>query len=166
MATAQGSPMRRSILALLIMSRVLAVCAVLAGLAAGLLASTILVGFTCFDSCPSRTDFLSRMPAEARLLIPCVVLAALALLFFLAYCLDTRQPRRANVAILFFLAGGLIGVAALAGLVQIAHATLPIHEDSPEFAHAVVGWAQLWGLSLLLVAVVWSGVLAALLWRR
>jgi hypothetical protein len=158
--------MQRFVPALLVASRVLAICAVLAGLIAGLLASTILVGFTCFDSCPSRADFLNRMPAEARLLIPCVVLAALALALFLAYCLDTRQQRRANVATLFFLVGGLSGVAALAALVKIAQATLPINEDNPQFAQAVVGWAQVWGVSLLLVAVVWSGVLAALQWRR
>jgi hypothetical protein len=46
--------MRKVVQFLLFASRGLAVCAVLAGLGAGLFEATFDAGFVCFDTCPSR----------------------------------------------------------------------------------------------------------------
>ena len=157
--------MQRVVPSLLIAARVLAILAVLAGLTVGLLANA-LVTFICFDTCPDAEGYFSRVgPAAARLLVLCVALATLALSLFLAYCLATRQYRRAVIVFLVFLGGALLGVAALNALLQYARATLPV-EDGVLFGHAVVEWARQWALAILLIAVVWSGGLACLEWSR
>ena len=148
-------------------SGVLAICAVLAGLAAGLFMATFGSALICFDTCPTREDFFSpRGPIAVQLMTPCVVLAVLALVAFVAYCLVTRQGRRVVMPILFLLVGGLIGFAALDALLQHGQATLPVGEDGLVAETPAQAWAQLWGLALTLVAGAWSGVLAYLQWRR
>lgn len=157
--------MQRIAPSLLVAARVLAILSVLAGLAAGLLANA-LVTLICFDSCPDAEGYFSMVgPAAARLLTPCIALAALALALFLAYCLATRQFRRAVIVFFVFLVGVLLGVAALNALLQHARATLPV-EDGVLFGHAVVEWARQWALAILLIAGVWSAGLACLEWGR
>jgi hypothetical protein len=149
----------------LIAARVLAILAVLAGLAAGFLANTF-TAFTCFDTCPAAEGYISNVGQGAiQLLTPCVALATLALALFLAYCLATRRFRRAVMVFLVFFVGVLLGVAALNALLQHARATLPI-EDGVLFGHAVVEWARQWALAILLIAGVWSGGLPCLEWGR
>ncbi|MGZ3666232.1 MAG: hypothetical protein ACXVDA_17315 [Ktedonobacterales bacterium] len=146
-------------------SQGLALCAVLAGLAAGFLEAVVGATLICVDTCSSRDDYFSHLGADvARVMTPCVVLEGLALAAFLAYCLATRQARRALTPVLFFLVGGLIGVAALNALLQYGQATVPVGEEGFLIAASAETWAWLWGLALLLVAGAWSGVLAYLQW--
>jgi hypothetical protein len=160
--------MQRVVPAVLIASRVLASLAVLVALLEGLLLSTLVVGFTCFDSCPTRAQFFSnRVLGTLTLLSPCIVLAALALALFFVHCFATRQLRRALIVLLFFLLGGLLGVAVLTALAQYGQATPPVDEESDVLvAGPVVAWAQQWGLAVLLIGVVWSGGLSGLQWGR
>ncbi len=159
--------MQRVIPSLLIAARFLAILAVLAGLFVGYAAATIGASFTCFDTCPTRDDFFSRfIPGATRLMLWCVALAALALLLFLVYCLATRQLWRAFIVFLVFFAVGLLGVAVLNALVQQARTTLPINEDGVLVEDSAVAWASMWGGTLLLVAMLWSGSLACLEWGR
>lgn len=147
-------------------SRVLAICAVLAGLAPGLL-TAMFRGFVCFDTCTTREFYFSYAgPTAVRVMTPCVVLELLALAVFLAYCLATRQARRAVIALLFLLVGGLVGGGVLNALLQHAQATLPVEEDGVLVRGPVEAWVGLWGLSLGLVASTWSGVFARMQWRR
>jgi hypothetical protein len=157
--------MRRAGPLLLFAARYLAILSALAGLAAGCLASTFAT-LICFDSCPTRNDYFSRLlPGALTLLAPCAALATLALVLFLAYCFATRQSRRAIIALLYFLAGGLVAVAALATLAQIGKSTLPTYEEGALVEGSAVGWAQMWALALIVVAVAWSGILAYLIQR-
>lgn len=145
-------------------SRGLALCAVLTGLAGGFLETVVGATIICVDSCSSRDTYFSHLGAGvARVMTPCVVLEVLALAAFLAYCLATRQARRAAMSIFFFLVGGLVGVVALDALMLHGQATLPVDEGILIAASAET-WAWLWGLALLLVAVAWSGILAYLQW--
>lgn len=159
--------MRQVVQSLLFASqRFLALCAVLAGLAAGLFALSFGTAFICFDTCPTREFYFAHLgPGTVQLMTPCIVLEVLALAAFLVYCLATRQPRRTIRPILFFLLGGLVAVAALDALLQHAQATLPVNSDGLLVESAVETWAQLWGLSLTLIAGAWSGVLSRLQWR-
>ena len=154
---------------LLFASRGLAVCAVLAGLGAGLLAYWA-SGLVCFDSCPTRASYFASLePGTVRVLAPCVVLEALALAVFLAYCLATRQTRRAVISLLFLLVAGAVGVVALSALVQHAQATLPVWGgDAGDLLREapLVAWTTQWGLALTLAAGVWSGIPALTQWRR
>jgi hypothetical protein len=101
------------------------------------------------------------------LLSPCIVLAAVALALFFVYCFATRQLLRALIVLLFFLVGGLLGVAVLNGLAHYGQATLPVYEEGGVLvAGPVVAWAQQWGLAVLLIGVVWSGGLSGLQWGR
>ena len=146
--------------------RGLAICAVLAGLAPGLLAVTF-GGFVCVDSCPTRSDYFARLgPNTVPWMTPCVVLEMLAVAVFLLYCLATRQARRAVLALLVLLVGGLVGVAALSALAQHAKATLPGDVGDLLVEGPLGAWERQWGLALMLVAGAWSGVLAYLQWRR
>jgi hypothetical protein len=100
---------------------------------------------------------------------PCVVLAVLAMAVFVAYCLVTRQTRRAVLVLLVLLVGGLAGVAALYALLQHAQATLPsysVSDGGTLLPDQLRAWQVEWGGAFILVAGVWSGVLAYLQWRR
>jgi hypothetical protein len=156
--------MRRVAPILLIAARFLGILALLTGLFLGLIAAGPGASFTCFDTCPTRDDFFSTfVPAAARLMLWLVAVAALALVLFLAYCLATRQPWRALIVLLVFVAGGLLGVAILYALVEQARATLPVNEDGLLVDSS---WASRWGGTLLLLATVWSGGLVCLEWGR
>jgi hypothetical protein len=155
--------MQRVILSLLIASRIVAILAVLAAFFIGYIAAGPVAGFTCFDTCPTRDDFFSTfVPAAVRLMLWCVPVPALALVLFLVYCLATRQLWRALIVLLVFIAGGLLGFAVLNGLVEQARTTLPVNE----YGLVDSSWASMWGGTLLLVAMLWSGVLACLEWGR
>jgi hypothetical protein len=156
--------MRKAARPLLYASRALAICAVLAGLAMGLI-GMMAIGFTCFDSCPSPEQFFPRLLPEAVFVLkPCVALEALALAFFLVYCAITRQPRRAVVVILILLGVGLTGLAVINALIQQAQATLPINSDGLLEEGPVAAWGRLWALALEIIAGVWSGALVVLQW--
>ena len=161
--------MRKVAQFLLVASRGLAICAVLAGLGVGLL-EVYLSPLVCFDSCPTHAEYFARLgPGTVQFMMPCVVLEVLAFAAFVAYCLATRQVRRAVLAFLVLLVGGLAGIAALAGLLQRAQATLPSASGSDCCAllpDQLRAWDSLWGWAHTLVAGAWSGVLAYLQWRR
>ena len=94
---------------LLTASRVLASSAVLVGLAAALLLYAV-ADFIYWDSCPKAEGYFSGIGrGAAQALAPCIALATLALALFLAYCLTTRQLRRAVIMVLVFLAGHTSG---------------------------------------------------------
>jgi hypothetical protein len=81
--------MRKVAQFLLVASRGLAICAVLAGLGVGLL-EVYLSPLVCFDSCPDRDFYFSYLgPTAVRLMTPCVVLGVLAMAVFVTYCLAT-----------------------------------------------------------------------------
>ena len=147
-------------------TRGLAICAVLAGLSAGLL---VWLGgaLACMDTCPTRDVFFVGLgPLAVRWLTPCVALEALTLLAFLAYCLATRQPWRAAISILFLLVGGLASVATLSALLRHAQDTLPVGEGGVLVGTGIGDWMGHWGLAVALVAGAWSGVPALIQWRR
>ncbi len=161
--------MPRAVPSLLFATRGLAVCAVLAGLGAGLLEATF-GGLVCFDNCPTRASYFAYLgPGAVHVLTPCVVLEALALVAFLAYCLATRQTRRAVISLLFLLVAGAVGVVALSALAQHAQDTLPVWggDAGDLLREAPLGdWIVQWGLAVALAAGVWSGVPAFIQWRR
>jgi hypothetical protein len=159
--------MRKVARFLLLASRFLAICAVLAGLAAGLLEATLVADLTCFDTCPFPGDYFSRLiPGTVRVITPCVALAALALATFVGYCVATRQARRAVTAILFLLIGGLVGVGALGALMLHGQATLTVTEYGLVAETPAFEWMRQWGLALMLISGAWSGFLAYLQWDR
>jgi hypothetical protein len=159
--------MRKVVQVLPYVTRVLAICAVLAGIGVGFLQATFGSAFVCFDSCVTREFMFSYLgPSTAQMLLPCVVLELLALVAFVAYCLATGQARRVVMPILFLLIWGLVGVAGLYALLQHAQTTLPVDQDGVLIPESARSFRTLWGLAILLVAGVWSGVLAYLQWRR
>lgn len=157
--------MRNNTTFALVASRFFAVCAIVAGVAAGFLEATFLAGFACFDSCPPPARYFSQLfPTLAQLLLPCVGLALLALGIFLAYCAARGQRRRAIIQAIVFLAGGLVGVSVLGGLLLLAQAKLPVNADGLYVEQPLETWAQIWGLAIMVIAAVWTGTLARLSW--
>jgi hypothetical protein len=156
--------MQRSGPSPLVLAHKLSILAVLTALLTGCAVSWLVSVFACFDSCSTPEYYFAQLaPREALFMLPCAALAALAVAVFVPHCLDTHQPGRALFVFLFFLVGGLLGVAALYGLAQLALAILS-NSDSPYVDQEAADWMQGWTLALLLVAVVWSGALAALQW--
>jgi hypothetical protein len=159
--------MRRVIPALHIAARVLATLAALA-LLFTLWAEGLGVGFTCLDTCYTPEQYFpNKVPSAIFALIPTIVLATLALVAFLVYCLATRQFWRALTVLLFFVIVGLVGVAALNALVQYGRATVAVDPESGLLVDdSVMEWANKWALTVLLFGVVWAGGLACLEWGR
>ncbi len=159
----QGSHMQRAGPSPFVLAHVPAILAALAALLTGCPMSWFVLGFACFDTC-STADLLFRSfgSGEALFMLPCVALVAVAV--FVLHCLDTHQTGRALFVFLFFLVGGPVGIAVLYGLAQVALAVLS-NSDNPYVDQEAADWMRLWTLALLLVAVVWSGALAALQWN-
>jgi hypothetical protein len=157
--------MQRIVPSLLIAARVLAILAVLA-LLFTLWMEGIGVGFTCFDTCYTPAQyFTNKAPSAFFSPTPTIVLAALALVVFLVFCLATRQPWRALIVLLHFLVGGLLGIVVLNILVQYGRATVPVDpEGGLLIEHPVMDWARQWAQTIVLLGVVWSGGLACLEW--
>ena len=148
----------------LVIAHVLAILAVLAALLTGCTMSWSMLAFACFDTCSTPDFYFTRLaPNVAHVMLPCVVLAALALAVFVPYCLATHQTGRALFVLLFFLVGGLLGVAVLDTLAQLALAVVS-RADSLDVNQQAADWMRLWTLALTLVAAVWSGSLARLQW--
>lgn len=146
-----------------VVARVPAILAVLAALLTGCPMSWFALGFACFDYCYSPDVYFAQVaPREALVMLPCVVLAALALAVFVPYCQATHQTGRALLVFLFFLLG-LVGAAAFYGLAQLALAILS-SSDSLDVNQQAADWYRLWTFALILVAIVWSGTLAVLQW--
>ncbi len=151
---------------LLIASRFFAITAMVAGVGAGLIEATVASAFVCVDSCPVPfTYFANQGPSAVKEMTPCVVIEALALITFLTYCAATRQPRRAAIALLFFLVGGLVGFVALNAFLQHGQASVPLTFDDyfPD-GRSLEAWVSQWGLALMVVAGIWTGILAYLQW--
>ena len=157
--------MRKVLLVLLYTSRFLAICAVLAGLGAGLLTGAF-GAFVCVDSCPTPVDYFpSQGPTAVWVMIPCVALAVLALLTFTGYCIATRQARRAIVQTLVLVVGGVVGSFALNAFMLHGQASVPLtFDDYFADSGSLEAWVKEWGLALTVVAGVWSGSLAYLQW--
>jgi hypothetical protein len=153
--------MRHAVWFLPFVTRLLAIGAVLAGLGAGYLESTFGVAFICMDVCPTRAVYCSGFGLAAlRLLTPCIVLEAAAFVVFLAYCLATRQARRAGRVLVILLVSGVACVTVLTVLSLHARATLPIWGgDAGDLLREgpLVSWQSDWGAAVTLVALAWSG---------
>ena len=150
--------MRIVIAILRVVSWFFAICAVLAGLAAGALTATVMVAFTCFDSCPTPDQYFSHFaPGIETFLLPCVALEALALLTFAGYCLASGQARRLLIHTLALLVGGLVGVLALVALFLICRATLPVTQYGVVDERAAERWMQVWGLAIMVITGIWAG---------
>lgn len=146
-------------------SRFFAVCAIITGLAAGFLEATFLAGFSCFDVCPSQARYFSQLfPTLARLLWPCVVLALLALGAFLWYCAAKGQRSRANKQMIYFVVGGVIGAVVIGGASLLARAFLPVTTHGLLKEQPLEAWAQMWGVTIMAVAALWTGILARRSW--
>lgn len=158
--------MRVFALILFYVSRVLAVLAVLAGLAAGLLVFTFGVAFVCFDTCPSPDDYFARFVGEMWMTWPCGALAALALTTFVAYCVATGQARRAIMQTIVFLGGGLVCVATFDAVFHWCQSTLPVTQYYQVEEGPAEAWMARLGLTVIIVTGVWTSVLGGLQWGR
>lgn len=128
-----------------------------AGVAAGGLRATFGAGFTCIDTCPSRTDYVSQFAAGTlHLMAPSIVLALLSVLIYLNYCLATGHPRAIAVPL-------LVLVGACVALVLFAQARLPylpVTSDGRLAAPPLENWEGEWGIALMLVSAGWSALMA------
>ncbi len=145
-------------------SRVFAVLAIVAGIGASLF-QALFGSAVCFDYCPSPADYFPQLfPILGWILVPCIILALLALWTFLWYCRATEQRRRASKQVIFFLVGGVIGAAVLGGLLLMASIILPVTSDGILVEQPLERWTLIWGLAVLLVVAGWTGILARLSW--
>lgn len=151
---------------LLYISRFFAVCALLAGQGAGVLVMLFGTGFICFDSCPTRAFYFSRLvPGTLLLMTPCIACECLALLAYLCYCSARRRPRHVVAPVAVLLVGGALGATLLGALILHGQANLPVNADGLLIETPAEAWAQLWGFSVLIVASLWSVAVGYVLWR-
>lgn len=151
--------------ALLYLSRFFGICAVLAGIGAGLLVASLIAALTCMDSCPEPDQYIARLiPGTVWVLQPYIALEALAFLTFVGYCFATRQARRALTQTLTILIGGLVCVGAFYALFQLCQTTLLTTTDGSLVESSAEAWEQGWGLAIAALSGAWSGLLTYLQW--
>ncbi len=163
--------MRTVGLVILIISRILAVGAVLAAIGAGFLQAWLGAVFVCFDSCPDTFSYFpTEGPKAIQIMTPCVAIELAALALFLLYCLITRQPLRAVKQAIALVALGIVGIVALNVILTAGQAHVALKSDSAGNTyfdeHSLVSWESLWGLALLTIVGAWSLILARLQWSR
>lgn len=149
-------PQARNVISFLpTLARILAICAGLAGVVGGFL-MIMLAGFTCFDVCPSSQMYFSNLAnSTMRIMTPFLGIALLALLVYLRFCATLHQTRAVLTPALALLAGG----ALFAICIPIGRALLPVTPYGLLDENAVVLWAQLWGIALIVFAVTWATLL-------
>ena len=154
--------MHKVVLVLHSISRVLAICACIAGLGGGFVLAW-LGGWNCFDSCPSPETYPWELALiSGWLTIPCIALEVLALVTFVPYGVTTGQAGRVVRQTAVLLLGGLGSVAVLGALMLLGRAT-----SWGNFGDgAMAAWVTFWGVALMVVAGAWSGALAYLEWSR
>lgn len=131
-------------------SQVLTVLACLAGLGAGLLIATLGSALTCFDACPTPDDYFAHLgPGTLSLMTPCPALEALALVAFVAYCVATRQPRRAIKPLLVLALGDLIASIVFIALMTQGQTTLPVTSEGSLAEDPVTQWGSFWGFAMM-----------------
>lgn len=163
--------MRKAIsLTLLILSRLLVVCACIAGVGAGIIQAWLGAGFVCFDTCPEPISFFpTEGPRAIQMMTPCVAIELAALVIFVVYCLVTRQPRRAVKQAVALVGIGVVGVVALNLILAFGQAHVALKSDGVDTyfdESSLVSWESLWGLALMVIVGAWSIILARLQWPR
>jgi hypothetical protein len=163
--------MRRAIsLTLLVLSRLLVVGAVVAGVAAGFIQAWLGAAFVCFDTCPDPTVFFpSEGPKTIQIMTPSVAIELAALVIFVLYCLITRQPRRAIKQAVALVGIGVVAAIALYLILAFGQAHVALKSDGADTyfdESSVVKWESLWGLALMTIVGAWSIILARLQWPR
>lgn len=162
--------MRKVSLILLILSRLLIVCACIAGLAAGFIQAWFGAAFVCFDTCPDPNLFFpAEGPRAIQVMTPCVAIELAALAIFVLYCLITRQPRRAFKQAVALVGIGAVGVVALNLILAFGQAHVALKSDGVNTyfdESSLVRWENLWGLALMAIVGAWSIILARLQWPR
>jgi len=159
---------------LLYAARFFAVCAVIIGLGSLLLGG--LVGsLVCMDACPQRDaryiggfeqpGYFSRGSVEMMTLaMPCLVLALIAFLLFLTYCVLTDQGGRALIALLVYLVPPIVAYVAFNYLYTQAAASLPVDSDGALLEGPLESFASQWYVGMGLFLCAWSFTLALLQW--
>ncbi len=163
--------MRKAIsLILLILSRLLIVGAVVAGLGAGFIQAWFGAAFVCFDTCPDPLFFFpTEGPQAIHIMIPSVAIELAALVIFILYCLVTRQPRRAVKQAVALVGIGVVAVGALYLILAFGQAHVALKSDGVDTyfdESSLVKWESLWGLALMTIVGAWSIILARLQWSR
>jgi hypothetical protein len=158
---------------LLYAARFFAICAILAGFDATL-AGVDLANFACFDACPYRDGsgatmfaYVTGGPSSALMMDdakPCLALALVALLLFLAYCGLTRQGRRALIALLVALIPLIVGYVAFYHDYTQAATSLHVDSNGILLTGPIVSFVGLWYLGPELLLCLWSSALAYVQW--
>lgn len=148
---------------LLFGSRLVGVIAVLVSIVVGLYITLMSVAFVCFDTC-STPDFYAAhyLLAPPAAQVVCAALASLSFLLFLGYCFVARQPRLIIPPALILVVGGVVAAAALWAFMLYGQSGLPVTSDGLLVESAVESWQRTWSLTVMAVAMVWSGVLVYL----
>ena len=163
--------MRTVGLVILILSRILAVGAVLAAIGAGFIQAWFGAAFVCFDNCPDPFSYFpTEGPQTIKIMTPCVAIELAALALFVIYCLITRQPLRAVKQAITLVALGIVGIIALNLILTAGQAHVALKSDGAGNTYfderSLVSWESLWGLTLLTIVGAWSLILARLQWPR
>jgi len=163
--------MRTVGLVILILSRILAVGAVLAAIGAGFIQAWFGAAFVCFDNCPDPFSYFpTEGPQTIKIMTPCVAIELAALALFVIYCLITRQPLRAVKQATALVALGIVGIIALNLILTAGQAHVALKSDGAGNTYfderSLVSWESLWGLTLLTIVGAWSLILARLQWPR
>lgn len=142
--------MRSIVSSILMVARILAVCAGIAGVGAGLLFMTFIAGLTCFNSCPTREQYFTNLPRGTLwVMLPAIVLGGLALLAYSVYCGASHQTHAIRLPVVAVA----VACVALALFDQVAYVTPNMYGES------LVAWTAVWGLALVAISVAWSWLL-------
>lgn len=157
--------MRRSLKALLYLSRFFGICALVVGVVSGLI-EILLAQFVCVDSCPQADTIFPWYLSSAllKLLLPAAALLVLAYLAYGGYCLATAQRRRLLAPTLTLALGAAVSVGVIVWYSHLFVTMIPVDNDG----FLINGPAQTWtaGLGQLTagLTLVWAGLVTYLQW--
>ncbi len=158
--------MKRSLTALLYLSRFFGICALVVGVVSGLI-EVLLAGFVCVDSCPQADTIFPWYLSSAlmKLLLPTATLLVMAYLAFAGYCLATGQARGLLAPTLTLVLGAAVSVGAIVWYSHLFVTMIPVDKDG----FLIDGSAQTWttGLGQITagLTLIWAGLLTYLQWN-
>jgi hypothetical protein len=108
--------------------------------------------------------FYGGMSAEIQYIAPCLVIATVAMLLFILYCVLASQWRRALIVTIYFLAVPALAYMIFAQIYAHAQATLPIDSQDHVLAGPAIAFRQQWNWSIAYFLSGWIFVLGCMQW--
>lgn len=160
----EGYKLKVGVTALRYLSWFFGICALVVGVASGLI-EVFLAQFVCVDSCPQADTIFPWYLSSAliKLLLPTAALLVLAYLSFAGYCVATAQTRHLLAPTWILVLGAAVSVGAIVWYSRLFVTMIPVDKDGVLINGPAQRWTAGLGQITAGLAFIWASIFYALL---